>query len=147
MTYNPNLKDARVLKRIKRAYGFAKGVLSENPHRWSTRYIDKYFGHQGNDLGKWLRQQLLTCTNEAFNKNTGLTKEYKLNKAGVDYLHSVLNNSIEPAVYDQQIIKQWIESEFKAELESRKFNYEDKSNRLWHPIQSLRREHKTRILA
>ena len=50
-------------------------------------------------------------------------------------------------VQDQPLIHDWINEEFGYELKNLTFEYEDKSNRLWHPLQRVRREHKKQTLA
>lgn len=168
MTYQPNFQDPRVLRRIRHAYGFARAVLSERPHRWSTRYIDRYFGQQQTDLSKWLRQQLLICTSPTYSDSQGVCKEYRLNTTGAarirdqlisptadftaeppqtasdiqEFLHAQANEQ-----YDRQVISKFIEAEWGDELRTRQFTYEDKSHRLWHPLQNVRKEHKQRAFA
>jgi hypothetical protein len=69
--YQPNFNDPRVLSRIKTALGFACAVMSETKsHPWSSRYIDKFFGSQRNDLSKYLRKTLLICTDEFYRFNS-----------------------------------------------------------------------------
>jgi hypothetical protein len=169
MKYHPKFRDRRVIKRIQQAYGFARGVLSTSEsHGWSTRYIDQYFGQQQHSLGRWLRNQLLICVDTHYNKDAGITKQYRLNPAGASYVRAVLSGysgtdlehaSESPAseldilaeanhrVFDQQCVEQWIYREFGNEISSGQFAYEDKSNRLWHPLQSVRRQYKKPILA
>jgi len=90
-SYNPNLNDSRVTARIRHALGFSLGVLSTTkPHQWSTRYIDKHFGSQSNELSNWLRDVLLINTNNHYSMETGKCKEYLLNNYGVSYLKKVL---------------------------------------------------------
>ena len=94
MTYQPNFTDPRVQRRIKRAIGFASGVISATrPQQWSTRYIDRWFGSQRNDLSRYLREQLLIVTDNHWNKDSGKCKEYLLNPAGVNFLLAQLNSS------------------------------------------------------
>ena len=170
MIYSPNLQDPRVIRRIAQAYGFAQGVLGGNEsHAWSTRYIDRYFGQQQHQLSQWLRQQLLICTSDRYNKDAGRAKEYQLNLKGASYIREVLKGTTtaaQPAwleltpkadldllhesgqrIYDQHAVAQWIRREFGAELDSGAFNYKDKSSRLWHPLQSVRKIYKQTILA
>ena len=92
MKYTPNFNDPRVLSRITNALGFTCAVLSDKPHAWSTRYIDKHFGQSTTDLSKWLRKHLLVTTSERYNKDTGECKEYAVNSIGVRYLRDVLSN-------------------------------------------------------
>jgi len=142
--YTPNFSDPRVAKRIKTALGFACGVMSETKsHPWSTRHIDKYFGQQTTDISKYLRKILLIETNSHWNKDTGECKEYILNARGVDYLREALkinNILIYPIVYDLA------QKDHSKELTSGDFQYKDKSNRLWHPLQRYRKEYRSQIL-
>lgn len=149
MKYNPNLNDPRIQKRVRRAIGFTNACLSDiKPRSWSTRYIDKFFGHQGNDLSKWLRTKLLICTNERYSMDSGICKEYLKNPNGIMELVSLLEQVISyPSVIQvQTITKDFIKNEFKQELITKQFTYEDKSNRLWHPLQRVKREYKKQIL-
>jgi hypothetical protein len=115
-------------------------------HSWSTRYIDKYFGQQTTDISKYLRKTLLICTDEfvRFNCSNPKCKEYRLNVEGVRSLRDTLKtNNIHyyPIVYDLA------QADHKKELESGNFKYNDKSNRLWHPLQRYRKQYRTKILA
>jgi hypothetical protein len=99
-TYQPNFNNPRVVSRCKLALGFACGVMSENKsHPWSTRYIDKFFGNQRNDLSKYLRKTLLICTDEYYRYNSddkNKCKEYRLNKEGVrSLLEALKTNNIQ----------------------------------------------------
>ena len=46
---------------------------------------------------------------------------------------------------DSRILNEWEKQEFKTEFESLDFLYEDKSNRLWHPLQNVRKQDKQNI--
>ena len=167
--YTPNARDPRVHNRIKKAFGFACGVLShDKSHGWSTRYIDRYFGQQQNPLSQWLRGQLLICTNDLYNKDAGITKQYRLNETGANYIRYLLKGgsgtvqdyaeqfpaqdldvliATDQHQFDEQCVAQWVSREYAHELESGEFNYDDKSHRLWHPLQSVKRMYKKPILA
>ena len=94
MSYAPNYNDPRVLSRVKRSLGFALACFSpEKEQEWSTRYIDKYFGQNQNDLSKYLRSILLIETNSRWNKDTGECKKYILNTSGVELLKDLLQNN------------------------------------------------------
>lgn len=165
MTYQPNFNDPRVINRIRHAYGFTRAVISEQPHRWSTRYIDRYFGQQQTALSKWLRRQLLIPTSHSYSQTTGQTKEYKLNIKGANYVRDILlgldpqdqnqqeNNfdfdwqHIEKINYDYDVVLRFIRQEWHDELTNRNFVYKDKSHRLWHPLQNVRRQQRTQALA
>jgi hypothetical protein len=53
----------------------------------------------------------------------------------------------ETAAFDAILIDKWAEHAFGPELKSLAFEYEDKSSRLWHPLQSVRKNEKKRLLA
>lgn len=141
--YQPNWQDPRVQRRIRRAVGFASGVFSATKARaWSTRGIDKWFGQAQTDLSKYLREQLLTVTDDRWNKDTGQCKQYALNSAGVQHLASQLTHPATP----QQAAVEAAYTEYHAELESGVFVYRDQSSRLWHPLQNFRRQAKCEVL-
>lgn len=147
MTYTPNFTDPRVQRRIKRAIGFASGVISTTKsQQWSTRYIDKWFGVQSNPLSRYLREQLLIETNSHWNKETGQCKEYVLNQSGVDCLCDAigLNKTTTTQLYP--IVLQVAQEEYQTELSTGDFEYNDQSNRLWHPLQNFKRDAKREIL-
>lgn len=155
--YIPNLKDPRTQVRVKKAIAFANAFLSDTkPRGWSTRYIDKYFGQQQHDLSKWLRSKLLICTNDRYAMDSGVCKEYIKNTMGLNDLVSSLKQSISyPSVSQvqpnsisvSQVTKDIIKQEFKNELIHKKFIYDDKSNRLWHDLQRIRKEIKQEIFS
>jgi len=170
--YKPNLKDPRVIDRIKHAYGFTKAVMSEDKEtNWSSRTIDKYFGQHQHELSKYLRNKLLICTSHRYDMNNGKCKSYKINPYGLSFLREVLlgntdivqmdsvddNNNFSTTLYpsvsqvgiqlDRKLINNWCIREFGEELRTLNFNYKDKSNRLWHPIQNIKKENKKIILA
>ena len=159
MSYNPNINDPRTKRRIKKALGFVGSHLSDTKsHQWSTRYIDKYLGHQGNDLSNWLRTKLLICTNERYSKDTGICKEYIKNSMGYNNLVSLSNPITSyPSVIQVgntvsttsvlQVPIDFLNEEYKEELKTKNFKYQDKSNRLWHPLQRVRKEIKQIIFA
>ena len=148
-TYQPNFNDPRVISRCKLALGFACGVMSETKsHPWSSRYIDKYFSSYKHPLSKFLRKTLLICTDEFYvfgnaDAKQNKCKEYRLNVEGVRSLRETLkidNIQLYPSVAEVA------QSDHKQELESGNFTYNDKSNRLWHPLQRYRKEYRTQIL-
>jgi len=145
--YQPNFNDPRIISRCKLALGFACGVMSETKsHPWSTRYIDKFFGKSNNPLSQYLRKTLLICTDEYYRFNSddkNKCKEYRLNKEGVRSLRENLkidNIQLYPSV--AEVAK----TDHLEELITGNFTYNDKSNRLWHPLQRYRKEYRTQIL-
>jgi len=147
MTYQPNFTDPRTRKRCLKAIGFACGVMSTTkPQEWSSRYIDKYLGVSSNPLSRYLRDVLLICVDDYYRYNTserGICKKYLLNQKGLDSLRENLeikNIQIYPSVL--QVAK----ADHLAELTTGQFTYNDKSNRLWHPLQRYRKQYRTEIL-
>ena len=147
MSYRPNFDNPRVRARCQRAIGFLCGVMSTTKSQaWSSRYIDRYLGSQRNDLSKYLRENLLIVTDEfyRYNSSENKCKEYLLNQRGVDELRDALkitNIQTYPSVV--KVAKE----DHLAELNSGVFEYNDKSNRYWHPLQRYRRQHRSQILA
>lgn len=171
-TYTPKFSDPRIIARIKHAYGFTKAVMSEDKEtNWSSRTIDKYFGQNQNKFSKYLRNTLLVCTNSRYDMHNGKCKSYKINTSGLSFIKEILlgntdivqmdsmdnDNTLSPTLYpsvlqvgmqlDRKLINTWCIREFGEELRTLDFKYKDKSNRLWHPIQNIKKENKKIILA
>jgi hypothetical protein len=146
--YQPNFNNPRVRDRSLTAIGFVCGVMSHTkPREWSTRYIDKYLGNQRNDLSKYLRELLLICTDDRYSFNKGersICKKYILNQEGLQYLRGKLNLN---NITTYPIVVKVAKDDHLNELTTGSFVYNDQSNRLWHPLQRYRREHKRQILA
>lgn len=171
MNYSPNLRDPRVLKNIKSAYQLVRGMLSNKPRQLSQSLIDKHFGFHGRPLGKYLRDITLVCVNDHYDKDNGVCKEYILNETGMTYLRDVLKGNTSKrydewvdlrrtpelhlssaelqldSLFDRKIVSESFTHDYKTELATAQFTYMDKSNRLWHPLQQVRREFKKTILA
>jgi hypothetical protein len=128
MKYIPNFNDPRVIKRTRQALQFALTALDRTqPHSWSTKYIDKFFGQQQLDLSKWLRNQLLICVDPHWNMETGKCKTYVNNPKGIAHVRSCLKlGSCDAAI-----------TIFDQELASGQFEYTEQADRLWHPLQRL----------
>lgn len=164
-TYKPNTNDPRVLKRIKHAYGYARGVFHETESTTrSQQAINKRFGSSNHPLSKWLRKQLLTCVDHHYSNAAGVSKKYVLNAEGAAHIREVLQGqaakafsadelqTLKPYIgnskrFDEHVVTEFCKREFGDELDSKEFTYEDKSSRLWHPLQSVRKEFKQRILS
>ena len=147
MTYEPNFNDPRVQTRCKKALGFVYGVMSRTRgHPWSTRYIDKYLGKSNNPLSKYLRDLLLIVTDDYYRFNSGeqgICKKYILNSKGVDFLREKLTLQKH---HNYPIVLQVVKEDHLAELTTGNFTYDDKSHRLWHPLQRYRKQYRTQVL-
>lgn len=139
MTYKPNFEDPRVRRRTQRALDFVYGCFSDKKSRsWSTRDIDRHFGQQQHQLSQWLRSQLLVVADANYNYLQGQCKRYQLNRAGYQSVQQQLGIPAQRT--------QWAAEQFQDELSQRQFTYRDLNNRLWHPLQNLRREAKQATL-
>jgi hypothetical protein len=79
-----------------------------------------------------------------YNSSENKCKEYLLNQTGVEDLREnlkITNIQTYPSVVE--VAKQ----DHLAELDSGNFEYNDKSNRYWHPLQRYRKQHRSQILA
>ncbi|CAB5207099.1 hypothetical protein UFOVP180_26 [uncultured Caudovirales phage] len=145
MTYQPNFNDPRIRRRTIQALSFATAMLSPNSSQWvSKALIDKpeHFGQSQNVLSKYLRSKLLVCTDPTFSKQTGKCKEYKLNQTGVDELSQYLGIDPKSVVDGGPLFEK-----YRDQLETGNFEYNDKSSRLHHALQHVRRDAKKQGLA
>lgn len=138
MTYTPNFKDPRVIKRCQQAIDWCNTNLSENKRHWlSQRLIQRQFGSQSRDLGKYLRQALLICVNPYYsNLNESICKTYRLNLDG----YHRLCNAIDYAAKFQPSVE-LIES-----LDTGLFEYKNIGHREYHPLQNLPKRIKRPLL-
>jgi len=141
MTYTPNFHEPRVARRVKDAIVFCKKYLREDkPQSLGTRYIDSVFSSQRRDLGRYLRELLLICVDDRYNKDLKITKKYVLNKTGLELLErNVASNNIIIAYSVAEV-----QNKFQKELETG-IEYKDSSDRLWHWLQHHKREEKQQV--
>ena len=158
MTYIPKFNDKRVQTRIRKAIGFTQALLSEDkPRPMSSRFIDRHFGISSNKLSRYLRDQLLTCVDENYNMETGVCKRYVINKRGINFLgelillkkdtYNSLSHTNPSVLLLQTAAIEWAKEEYKQQLSTKNFEYEDKSNRLFNPIQNIRSNLRRELLA
>ena len=141
MSYIPNFNDPRVVRRCTQAIGFTNALVrTSKPVPIATRVIDKHFGHAGDNLSKYLRKELLICTDTHFNKDTGKCKKYVSSAEGIQLLLKNIGLKKAPAI-------DWGKKTYKEELETLDFKYNDKSHRLWNPIQNMRSEVRNKMLS
>lgn len=164
--YTPNLNKSDVRRTVENSVAFVTAVMSDTPRRWSKSFLEKHLPRSNSNLGRYLRNVLLVCSDNHYSMDQGIPKEYRINKTGITELKlSLINNIAAPeddvatdhnltdselkkiAEYDQWIVSQWVRREFSEEIENLNFHYEDKSNRLWHNLQFVKREFKKPILA
>ena len=141
MTYKPNFADPRVARRVKDSIAFVKRYLREDRSQpLGTRYIDRIFSSQRRPLGQYLREQLLICVDDRYNKDLKTTKKYILNKTGLAELERnfACNNNITAYSVAE------VQDKFQKELETG-IEYKDSSDRLWHWLQHHKREEKQQV--
>lgn len=138
MTYTPNFSDPRVIRACNRALSFVEQFVKDQPHWLSQRQIQKQFGNLSRPLGKYLKDQLLICTDPYFNMQTGQCKKYIKNSSGVETLKQSLGIICTPIVIDNQTNQEFATGEFE---------YTDKSHREYHPLQNLPKRIKKPLLA
>ena len=144
MTYKPNFADPRVARRVKDSIAFVKRYLREDRSQpLGTRYIDRIFSSQRRPLGRYLREQLLICVDDRYNKDQKITKKYRLNALGLAELENTISSYI-----TQQITYSVAEvvNQFQKEL-STGIEYKDSSDRKWHWLQNHPRQEKASVLA
>jgi hypothetical protein len=148
--YTPNFNDPRVIKRVTKAIGFTNAMLKDTPKRMSTRFIDKHFGMSGNKLSRYLRENLIICVNNNYNKDTGVCKSYVANNSGRVFLNDMISNVVCSTMLSVTQVKsavEWAQDTYADELVSLNFIYEDKSHRLCNPIQNIRSDVRAELLA
>ena len=158
--YEPNIDDPRVQRRMKTAFAFTIAWLGPGGRPIGKHQITAAMGNSCNNMGSWLRQHLMICTDYHYNKDTGQTKRWAYNPEGVRFIAEALGyppfvyNPASAISYNKQLelfyrsyAIEYLCSKFKTELVSGDFNYRDSSNRLWSPLQNLRREIRTEMLS
>jgi hypothetical protein len=133
----PNFNDPRVQRRIKASIDWVSVYLKPNKDQWlSTREIQRKFGSQSRALGKWIKEQLLICTNTYYSTASGKCKQYKLNQDG--YLNLCASINYQPQIQ--------LTPKHQQELNTGNFEYKEVSNREYHPLQNLPKRIKKPLL-
>lgn len=139
MKYEPNFSDPRVLSRIRKAYTYALSHFEyETESMHSMHAICKRFGQAQKDISKWLIKTLLICTDYHFSEAAGISKKYKLNKEGIELIQSALGIIITK----QAAIEETYVAEYADEFKTGDFKYNESSDRLFHPLQNIKKTHK-----
>lgn len=133
----PNITDPRVLRRIQQSLDWVTAYLKPNKDQWlSTREIQRQFGSLSRPLGRWIRDKLLICTNTHYSTADGRCKTYRLNTDGYLELSKTIG-------YTAQV---QISEKHTEELDSGDFEYTEKANREYHPLQNLPKRIKKPLL-
>lgn len=143
----PNFKNRRTQKRMLQALGMCQAMLNETePKQLSKFTIDRYFSQQQNTTGKWLRMKLLV-EHDTFNAYSGQCKSYTINAEGVKLVEEILqvNKSYNAFsglsdLHNNRTINHTLAVDWALEnYPYDEITYREKSNRYWHPVQSLRK--------
>lgn len=175
--FTPNLKDKRVRSRLDKTLKGVVGLIDKNGTcNHSSRTIDKVIGHSANPISKWLKSILFEVTRDFYDPDNGICKERKLNKTGYNYIKGLLDGSITKSwtqyksdmEHQEQVNKRikvskisvkaldvipmedtllYCEEKFGEELRQGTIVYSEKSNRLWHKLQSIPSEIRNKFLS
>lgn len=136
MTYQPNFNDPRVKERITKAIEFIEQYVSSKPVPVAKSQITKHFGQGQTDICKFLKQHLLICVDAYFNFETHICKKYVRNQDGLVKLKQSIGlttSRLTPALQTQ--------------IDTGEFEYIEKSDRFFNPIQYMPRKVKRPLLA
>lgn len=138
MTYAPNFQDPRIQRAARKALTFVELYTKSTDVSWiSVKEIYRHFGNTTRPLGRWLKQQLLTVKDDYYNIATGQCKRYTKNSQGVQLVKELLNDpDFEPQ----------LSQELRDQIESGDFAYEEKSHRLFNPVQFIPKRLRNSIL-
>ncbi len=175
--FTPNIKDKRVISRLDKALKGVVGLVDKHGIcNHSSRTIDNVIGKSSNPLSKWLKDILFVTTRDFYDPDNKICKERKLNGTGYTYIKGLLDGSIsltwkqyKDHIEHQDQVKNRIklskisaktlnvipledallycENLYGEELRSGKIVYSEKSNRLWHKLQSIPSEIRNKFLA
>lgn len=135
--YTPNYADPRVKRKIHDAVRWS--FCSLRPHEarpWARTHLDKRIGRTNENLGYFLRSNLLTQEKYVWDMLHGKTKTYRLNLTGAHKLLSSIGISPTKRSHKRLAID-YLKERYHKELESGEFQYKDKSNRWWNECQSI----------
>lgn len=146
--YTPNFTDPRVQNAIKRAMMFATNNLdTTNPKQIARKKLNKEIGRSESNLGNWLRQMLLVDHSQHWDIRNGICKEWLLNDHGYDKLYHILfdykmfpETEIKYLDRKTQINYALSKEKYGPTIESANFEYKEKSDRNWNPIQNIKSE-------
>jgi hypothetical protein len=100
--------------------------------------IAKRFGQPQKNISKWLMKTLLTCTDHHYSEAAGVSKKYVLNKDGIELIQSKLGIKISK----QAAVEETYTEEYKNEFLTGNFTYKESSDRFFHPLQNIKKDHK-----
>lgn len=138
MTYQPNFNDSRNLARAKKALNFVQLYVKSNEvSPIASTQLYQYFGNTSRPLGRWLLEHLLINRDPYFNHQTGQCKKYSANPNGIQHVKELAGLvKVQPEM-PHELVEQIRTGEFK---------YEEKSDRLFNPVQFIPKRFRNQIL-
>ena len=137
--YQPNFNDPRILARVKRALTTVAQYTKSGQKSWiSSKELYKHFGNTSRQPGKYLKDMLLTVADPYYNPITGICKKYIRNEDGIREVQRLAG--IDPMGYQ-------LTPELEQQLDSGDFEYNEKSDRLYNPIQYIPKQVRGSIMA
>ena len=138
----PNFADPRNLRRAETALVFLASWLTEPNQMIGQATLNKHFGQQQNATSAWLRKELLIVENDhwQFNSTSNFCKRYSANWPRANQLRRELGIDVTASVIQAARVK-------IQEIIAEPVTYEEKSDRLWNPIQFIKRSVRNPILA
>ena len=174
MSYTPNFNDPRVTRKCNTVVRWVMANMTpEKEKELSRNRLDAIFGFSTTDIAKYLRETLLTCTNEKYKfgfhastkQKQSKSKEYVRNEVGIK---SLIDNLDDKRLHclsanDSQLLKNKLTTlttiandlfdplederkKYRKELESQSFAYYEKSGRLHNTFQGLPKDTRTALL-
>jgi hypothetical protein len=139
MNYAPNFTDPRVVTAVKRALTFVEQYTRSQQVNWfSSRELYRHFGNTSKPLGRYLKQNMLTVTDKYYNSETGVCMKYTRNDQGIQ--------QIKEATGLVDFLPQ-LTPKLEQQLTTGEFEYLDKSNRSYNPLQFISKRVRGSLLA
>lgn len=131
--FRPNLNDARVRKRLTNVLDWCSYQLSTtSPEPVHHNKLREIFGTASNPLSAYLRSNLLKPVGGYI---VGEQSQcYLLNESGFEKLRVLSQHMVTTSCAPRDKVY--------PELKTLTFTYKDQSQRYWHPLQNIKREHK-----
>ena len=127
-------------------------LLIEHDTHWNY-LTGKCKQYRLNSLGvSYLREQMESVSEISWNQYQENHRDNQINKINnnlpsIPYcITSFSNEQDTTRTWDYRMVSAWCQREFGEELSHLRFNYTDKSDRLWHPMQNIRSRYRAPIL-
>jgi hypothetical protein len=143
VTYEPNWKNPQVKRRAITVFSFVELFMSTwRGTEISANELREVFGGASNPLTIYLRNMLLVQVSNSYQIGQ-YSKIWCLNSKGFEKLKHHLNISNKGENPQGIVIADvYVLEKFGNELATLNFQYNDSSNRLFHPLQNMKKEQK-----